>query len=734
MAELKTKKGNIVKCNILNESLNSYLIEYNGKVGQVRKDRIVSLDEIDEAVLEGIGERIKSAFGKLKNFIARIFLVKNKDQGIYQVRVGNEDTGKVYQVSMPVQAAMAAAQGKNQTIVAYDGPRSDYQFARELGIAIDAVPHNADNKTIEDGLKDARKEMKESVNVTPRRSALTEADARAKAAKYHYVPLEMVGDKDVKTSSDQVKNNEMFASSYTIKEAVEEIYQMYRTQRGGMRKSQGICLWGAPGIGKSSMKDLILHRIQERFPDVRWIEISGRGNTDDLYMQVKTTVSFKGRHGEGREKNAVSLENIANLPMYNANNLSEEEVLDNEFYANGGRWKGNEQVSVDNGGIIFIDEFSRSTESMMNTLMTLLSDQTIGGGMRLGNRWIVITAANTKSQMRGLDAAEAFFLDPAQQSRIKNLNIVPTAEEWYETFSQRFKTYTSEFDGKTYTFSEVEPEILEFVLTADNKKWFYNLQIVDRDEEEYVNQYASKAIPRTWNNASEDIRFAIIIYNEDHGTDYTTLTDFWNATDDKGKNVGQDIIFNKLKLAVGIPAAEAFKKFMTEKTFNKKEAVEVWKTGKCDIMDKVSVFTRTNTIIPALVTYNPGLANISNNNNATIAELVDPEQLINVMNYLYELIKHNTPGGAAVTVFLNEFGLFQQACIRNLRTRKNANDEFNKFANIQVNPEDRDLVHYFASLGEQLEQDGSDPVLLKKIIRFCEAYEAKAEINSKSYH
>lgn len=754
MAELLTKKGKIVECNILNESTYTYLIEYNGKVGQVKKDRILSMNELDEAVLEGFRDRIKNAFGKIKEFFGRFFLskstvkvsddyvddapeaeddkpAKEKYEDIYHVSVADEKSGKIYQVSPPVQSAIAAAQGRNRTITAYYGPQSDYDFAKEMGIPINSVPKNSQDSTLQDEINAERKIMQESLSTrTPRRSPLNEADAKAKAGKYNYVPLQMVGNKkigDNAVSGAEVKDNESFARDYTIKQAVEFIYEMYRAQRFGLEQAQSICLWGAPGIGKSNMKEEILRRIRQHYPDVRWIEISGRGNTDDLYMQVKTTIEFQGVKGDRRQKNAVALESIANLPMYNTNNLSKDEERDNEFYANGGRWKDGQQVSRDDGGIIFIDEFSRSRAEMMNTLMTLLSDQTIGGGMKLGNRWIVITAANTKSQMRGLDAAEDFFLDPAQQSRICNLNIVPSAEEWYDKYSNTFETIT-DANGKTYTFSKVEPEILEFVLTCENKKWFYNLQIVDKEEEEYVNQYASKAIPRTWNSVSYAIRAAIILYNEDHGTDYKTLTDFWNMKDASGIQVGRDMILERLELKVGVPAAKAFMDWMDNKTFTSKDAELVWNTGNCAIKP-TGAPQILNTIVPALIAFNPALRNISNNNNISIADIFDPDKLVNVMKYLF---KSNKTVGA-VTGFAQCFGKFQQGCIRQIKGFTKASEEFKEFSNIVVNAETKDLIHYFSYLGDQLNESGDDPELLKKIVRFCQEYENITNTNVSNY-
>ena len=185
MAELLTKKGKIVECNILNESTHAYLIEYNGKVGQVKKDRIISMNELDEAVLEGFRDRIKNTFNKIKEFFGKFFLSKstvkvNNDysnddtsgsedkkpgkeeyEDIYHVSVANEKTGKIYQVSPPVQAAIAAAQGRNRTITAYYGPKEDYDFAKELGVPINGVPTDSPDSTLQDELDAERKIMQE---------------------------------------------------------------------------------------------------------------------------------------------------------------------------------------------------------------------------------------------------------------------------------------------------------------------------------------------------------------------------------------------------------------------------------------------------------------------------------------------------------------------------------------------------------------------------------------------
>lgn len=739
MAELRTKSGKLVSCNILNEGSNSYLVEYNGKVGHVKKGRIVSMNEEDKAVLEGFADRAKQIFNKIKNAI-KCFVFRNEKQGIIQVAIKNEDTGRVYPVSMPIQSALAAAQGKNKTIVAYDGPESDYRFAEELGISISNVPKVGTESWIKNGIEKVRKRFKafESVRA-PRRTAINEATAREKAAKYPYVQLDPVGNKkSTKSGGENLGADEYYVANFTIKEAVDEIYDVYYKVRMGMPSKQSICLWGAPGIGKSSIKDAVLAKIRADYPDARWIEISGRGNSDDLYMQVKTTVKFQGRNGEERERNAVSLESIANLPMFNRNNIiDEEELADNHFYANGGRFKDGKQVSRDDGGIIFIDEFSRSTEQMRNIFMSLMTDQTVGGGLVLGNRWIVVAAANTKSQMTGLDAAEDFYLDVAQNSRIYNINLKPSAEEWYDKYSNSYITHTSDLDGKTYTFSEVEPEILDFVLTQDNKKWFYNTQIIPRDEDEYVNQFASKAMPRTWNEVSGNIRTAMIIYNAKNGTDFTNITDFWNMTDENGNKPGKDIIMRKLKGVVGVPAAEAFAKWMDIKIFTKDDAINVWNKGECSVKRYKGAFTLNMVIIPNLIAYNPGFSKISQSNSATIADLVDPGQLTNVINYLFKLIHTSNPDNdSALSIFQTAFGKFQQDCIKHIKSLKNAGEEFSAFINLDElteHPEVRDLVTYFSYLGKQLTQTKDNPSLLGKIVLFCETYDNLTDKNAKNY-
>lgn len=742
MAELRTKSGKLVSCNILNEGSNSYLVEYNGKVGHVKKGRIVSMNEEDKAVLEGFFDRVKQTFDKIKNAV-KYFVFRNEKQGIIQVAVKNEDTGRVYPVSMPIQSALAAAQGKNETIVAYDGPESDYRFAEELGISISNVPKVGTENWVKDGIEKAKERFKafESVRV-PRRTAINEATAREKAAKYPYAPLDMgVNKKSTKSNGENLGADDYFAENCTIEQAAEKIYRAYYKVRAGMPSKQSICLWGAPGIGKSSIKDAVLAKIRVIYPDARWIEISGRGNSDDLYMQVKTTVKFQGRNGKEREKNAVSLESIANLPMFNRNNIiDEEELADNHFYANGGRFKDGKRVSRDDGGIIFIDEFSRSTEQMRNIFMSLMTDQTVGGGLVLGNRWIVVAAANTKSQMTGLDAAEDFYLDMAQNSRIYNINLKPSAEEWYNKYSNSYITHTSDLDGKTYTFSEVEPEILEFVLTQENKKWFYNAQIMPRDEDEYVNQFASKAMPRTWNEVSGNIRFDMIFYNAENDTYFTNITDFWNMTDKSGRKPGKDIIMTELKGVVGVPAAEAFAKWMDTRTFTKKDAIAVWETGKCSVTTYDGPFTLDKVIVPNLISYNPGFSKISQSNSATIADLIDPEQLTNVMNYLFNLIYNNKKSNESLlTTFQTTFGAFQQGCIKHIETLNNARKELNAFSNsdkIKEHPESRDLVTYFSYLGLDLEEKNKnkdEEALYNKIRNFCRTYLELTGKNAMNY-
>ena len=779
MAELITKKGRIVNCNILNESTYSYLIEYNGRVGQVRKDGIISLNEIDEAVLEGFGQRAKNLFNKIKNKLVNFFIGKEKVQSnknsysdeydeydnyeddelprepIYQVHASDVSTGKVLPISIPINAAIAAQQTGFRTIVSYDGPESDYEFARKIGYPIDSVPRNNPNDNYASSIISKKtEEIRESLLLkkAPHRSILNEDDggkqvkeknARSIAADYKYLPLGMSGTSDEDSSkkdSEQIAKLQKYAKSMTLDEAAREIYVTYRKQSlepGKIRSSQSICLWGAPGIGKSNIKNKVLKLMEDNGFKGRWVEISGRGVPDDLYMQVKTSISFIDASGEGHERQAISLESICNLPMYNSNGLDKDTEEQYNIYCNGGIYEkveGSKEPKLttpDDGGILFIDEFSRSNELMMKVLMTLISDQTLGGGIVLGNKWIVVAAANTKSQMEGLDSADEFFLDPAQQTRLKNIMIEPDFNEWYDYYSKQRTNinYHSKVNKKDYIFNNIEPEILEFI--KKNRDWFYKLQIIPRkNSKEFTNQFASKAVPRTWENASLDIRAEIIVYNEEHNTDIRTLTEFWNYYKKGYGYPGREAIQEKLNFAVGVPAQEAFTKYMDSSEgggFDPNQGRKVWDTGMCDIQNYTDISQVLLTYIPAIVKSNPRFDNEKNAHR--LIDLIPVDKLINVYSYLEYLYSNNNDMKRAGNNNLSTlFGNFGNQMMLELAKHDKAKsgilDLYKNMENGTIEDNLKDFVDYIDEQYDLLKnsENPDDKKTAENIIDFIQAY------------
>ena len=65
MAKYRLKNSNnFVNCEILNEHAGDYIVRFkNGVIQNVRKDRVSHLDMIDEAVLDGIKDRV-SKYGR----------------------------------------------------------------------------------------------------------------------------------------------------------------------------------------------------------------------------------------------------------------------------------------------------------------------------------------------------------------------------------------------------------------------------------------------------------------------------------------------------------------------------------------------------------------------------------------------------------------------------------------------------------------------------------------------
>lgn len=170
--------------------------------------------------------------------------------------------------------------------------------------------------------------------------------------------------------------------------------------------SQGIFLWGPPGIGKSALVKQLAEDKEMELRDVR--------------LPLLDPVDLRG------------------LPMVDR----EEGVA---------RWLPPDflpRMDLKKAGILLLDEINAAPPSIQASAYQLILDRRIGS-YKLPEKWIVIAAGNRVS-----DRAVAFKLPSALSNRFTHLEISPDAEEWIRW------AITNEVDPLIVAFIKSQPSML----------------------------------------------------------------------------------------------------------------------------------------------------------------------------------------------------------------------------------------------------------------------------------
>jgi len=172
-------------------------------------------------------------------------------------------------------------------------------------------------------------------------------------------------------------------------------------------KLQPPLIWGAPGIGKTSITKAVIEVLG---PGHRLIDVqTSKMSPDDWTLPAISTMI------DGKTKEAIDIPKNW-LPVYEPSDDPEENDRRNDV-ANWG-----------DGGIIFLDELSRANEQVQNTCLKLVLERIIGE-KRLGSKWAIVAASNREE-----DDPEGgqTSLGLALSNRFSHYNFVPTVDEWID--------------------------------------------------------------------------------------------------------------------------------------------------------------------------------------------------------------------------------------------------------------------------------------------------------------
>jgi len=592
-----------VECNILNESCGKFVIEVeNGATMLVSKNRVHNLNKIDEGVLDWI----KDKFTKL---LANIGIAFKKVGKYFRFLDKN---GKDLGVTHPINSMVYARTSNDITFIPDENLE---EMCSEIGEKCYATINLDDSEPIGDDVEfqcvntregfqkqlrnlvfEYDKEMGDAVeqyyeenqksdNGDIRESAMNETQyldyaTRGTGSEYDTVEYEDEEGNDMEEDKHKRFIRQMYMSPVSESPSykymrMSELYDLIDKQitraalsGQGTQRPLPILMWGAPGVGKTSIVKKI-------------VEDRRRNNVKFSLLSLNARAMQQGDTNLPTSRAAARLTNVDTfkataaewLPCFDKGRcMGNRDLI--EFYdniANGGYWKladgttfgkigmtpegefdntdmtkfkvqdpemfsikenGLEKIEG-NGGIIFVDEVSRVSPEVMNELMTMFLDGTVGTtGLTLGSKWVMVGAANRLSDLTSRDREKA-ILDAAQSYRFQHLGFVLTLKEFLDYAKENVDWVC--MDGKVRKEQRIIPLVTGFLENKKYRQYFYfseqekentsgassrnvNYQIGDAN--------LAKANPRQWEQFSNAIKTYCdpsIDYNDPIAIPYSLL-------------------------------------------------------------------------------------------------------------------------------------------------------------------------------------------------------------------
>ena len=315
-----------------------------------------------------------------------------------------------------------------------------------------------------------------------------------------------------------------------LEDAIKNV-PAYKDDRAG----GSILIWGAPGIGKSSIPKAIIknwNAKQDEYHKKALMVVECGDLTVDgftLPIPVDKTV---GEYLDDRpkvndiiKKSGINLDSIEKikrnihkisteapkswLPCFKISTNQDEVNILNDI-ANGHVEKKNKGgllnvTETTEGGILLMDEFFRADESIFKILMQLLLTRTYNDEFMLGNKWAIVCCSNRPNDDdevgKGYSATGAVV---GTRFLGGQYNFIPNFDEW-----KKWAVSEGGFDDTTLEFLmfEKDPD------TGEYTNW-HTIR-----PEEYEKGKSGWPIPRTWSALMNELN----LYKENHG--YASIED-----------------------------------------------------------------------------------------------------------------------------------------------------------------------------------------------------------------
>ena len=497
--------------------------------------------DFDTFINEGFVDVVKKGFNKIKSFFKNISIKLGDFIEVF------DNKGNFIEATSPYTSLNLISNGDIKGVTAFSKVKNNCLNDNVQSIA--NLPENPEYYGILDKNSVEYKNYQTMVRMINEHYAKYNEDFTKLNESDEYGENERVG---FTSTSGGLKGIPDIKSE----ELEEELDYIIRNVPGRKRKPVALCIWGAPGIGKSTIPNAVIKSWNRKNPDeLKSLMVVECGNltVDGFSLPMPVKKSMKNHLKEhplvlkkiedmGEEyKKLVNDEEFLKklfqvsddapktwLPAYRVGADEVENKVRNDI-ANGHIFTGYDEngkfkvTETTGGGIIIFDEWLRANPQVFNILMQIVLNREFSG-YRIGDMWGILCCSNRP----GDDPAISDKLSETSVvgfNRVQQYNFIPSFDEWKE-----WAIKDGGFDPITISFlqSDIDPKTKEYV------NWHTVIP------EDYKEGYTAWATPRSWSMAMEKINNI----KEDYGT------------------ISDDKLYKTVGSFVGLDVADKYMKFL----------------------------------------------------------------------------------------------------------------------------------------------------------------------------
>ena len=231
--------------------------------------------------------------------------------------------------------------------------------------------------------------------------------------------------------------------------------QVFLTQKHPKRDKRTTVVWGAPGIGKTSIVKTVVEAMSSKNTSMATLVADCSQMTVDGFnlptpakqASIADIMANRKNAMEIAKANGLSDDDLKNIPLVQSSDApkswlpvykptgdpKKDRVLNaiaNSYVTP--IYNDNEEIDgykvSEDGGVLFLDEFLRAPKQIFFAVCQIMNNYAFGEYV-LGDKWQVVAASNRPSDDREVQKnfAEA---SAAGLSRMSHYNFVPSMDEW----------------------------------------------------------------------------------------------------------------------------------------------------------------------------------------------------------------------------------------------------------------------------------------------------------------